>query len=248
MKQIVFLSLLHSFISPQKNVPQTSLKKENRIFHVSNLIQIRSLAEASAEKPSTHPIKKYSDGPIINSCNASTQSSTKATAEKNRTESISKRYEHINNKTNNRATYNCILHNPKSSNDKNDNFGLQYVLQGYRENHIKYIVDTLDLVGDIKDKFKELLCLNVNRRDPDRQYKLYKQIKKHIQKYEDNPMIRSFVDLENIEDDIYYSQNPGRAKYIVNDTAKENRRLKKMKKLQKQKLEEEKNKISKQNK
>ncbi|ETW50319.1 hypothetical protein PFMALIP_01620 [Plasmodium falciparum MaliPS096_E11] len=237
---VYFLLLLLFFLLYPQNVQKTSLKKQNRIFHESNLIQIRSLAEAPVEKPLTHTRNKYSNEPITNSFNASAQGSVKATTEKNGTKPISKRNEQVNNQTINRPTYNSSLYNPKSPNDRIDEGSLQNVLQGYKENHIKYAVDTLDLREDIKDKFKELLCLNVNRSDPNRQYKLYKQIKKHIQKYEDHPMISSLVDLENIEDDIYFLQNPDRAKHIVYDTAKENRRKKKKKKLEKQKLEEEK--------
>ncbi|SOV12751.1 Plasmodium exported protein (hyp12), unknown function [Plasmodium sp. gorilla clade G2] len=239
MKQILLVGLLLYVMSPEKNVHQTSIKKQNKTFHVSNLIQIRSLAEASVEKPSTHNKNKYPNESITNSSNASPQSSIKATAEKSGTKSMSKRNEQVNTQTISRPTYNSILQNRQSSNDNNYCGDLQNILQSYNENHVKSIVDTLDLPNDIKGKFKELLCLNVNRSDPNRQYKLYREIKKHIKKYEDHPMIRSFVDLENIEDDIYYLRNPHLAKHVVCDTSKENRRRKKMKKLEKQKLEEE---------
>ncbi|SOV21826.1 Plasmodium exported protein (hyp12), unknown function [Plasmodium sp. DRC-Itaito] len=239
MKQILLVGLLLYVISPEKNVQHTYINKQNKIFHVSNLIQIRSLAEASVEKPSSHNKNKYPNESITSSSNPCAQSSTKATAEKSGTKSMSKRNEQVNTQTISRPTYNSILQNRQSSNDNNYNCGLQNVLQRYNENHVERIVDTLDLPHDIKGKFKELLCLNVSRSDPNRQYKLYREIKKHIKKYEDHPMVRSFVDLENIEDDIYYLRNPHIAKHIVWDTSKENRRRKKMKKLEKQKLEEE---------
>ncbi|SOV20059.1 Plasmodium exported protein (hyp12), unknown function [Plasmodium sp. gorilla clade G2] len=248
MKQIVFVILSLYSILQENNVELGSVKKENRIFNVSNSMPIRSLAEASVEKPSTHTKNKYPNESITNSSNSSAQSSTKATAEKSRTKSMSKRNEQVNKQTISRPTYNSILQNRQSSNDNNYNGGLQNVLQSYNENRVKCIVDTLDLPHDIKGKFKELLCLNVNRIDPNRQYKLYREIRKHIEKYEDDPMIRSIVDLENIEDDIYYLRNPKLAKHVVYDTSKENRRRRKMERLEKQKLKEEKKKNKKEKK
>ncbi|ETW52343.1 hypothetical protein PFUGPA_05350 [Plasmodium falciparum Palo Alto/Uganda] len=113
------------------------------------------------------------------------------------------------------------------------------------EAKIKYaeeIIDSMKLTDKVKDIFKEFMRYYIWKRYPSHQLRLYKKIKKDIEKYTRNHVICSLVDFETIEDELYYLIYPNREMYMSFDTAVNTKRRKKIKKLMREKARKDKEK------
>ncbi|EUT87391.1 hypothetical protein PFAG_02214 [Plasmodium falciparum Santa Lucia] len=113
------------------------------------------------------------------------------------------------------------------------------------EAKIKYaheIIDSMKLTDKVKDIFKEFMRYYIWKRYPSHQLRLYKKIKKDIEKYTRNHVICSLIDFETIEDELYYLIYPNREMYMSFDTAVNTKRRKKIKKLMREKARKDKEK------
>ncbi|EWC76966.1 hypothetical protein C923_02372, partial [Plasmodium falciparum UGT5.1] len=113
------------------------------------------------------------------------------------------------------------------------------------EAKIKYadeIIDSMKLTDKVKDIFKEFMRYYIWKRYPSHQLRLYKKIKKDIEKYTRNHVICSLVDFETIEDELYYLIYPNREMFMSFDTAVNTKRRKKIKKLMREKARKDKEK------
>ncbi|ETW43469.1 hypothetical protein PFNF135_02382 [Plasmodium falciparum NF135/5.C10] len=113
------------------------------------------------------------------------------------------------------------------------------------EAKIKYadeIIDSMKLTDKVKDIFKEFMRYYIWKRYPSHQLRLYKKIKKDIEKYTRNHVICSLIDFETIEDELYYLKYPDREMYMSFDTAVNTKRRKKIKKLMREKARKDKEK------
>ncbi|SOV13854.1 Plasmodium exported protein, unknown function [Plasmodium sp. gorilla clade G2] len=152
------------------------------------------------------------------------------------------RKENIDNNNNNDSTKTSNNIKIKNSEEQTAPLNMQQLIEKSLYdlkvgNHIyhekkKYadeIIDSMKLTENVKNIFKELVYYYLWKREPGYQLKLYKKIEKDIEKYSKNHVICTIIDLENLEDDLYYLQYPEREIYRDFDTAKENRQRRKIK-------------------
>ncbi|SOV78651.1 Plasmodium exported protein, unknown function [Plasmodium reichenowi] len=112
------------------------------------------------------------------------------------------------------------------------------VCKNINDAKIKYaeaIIDSMKLTDKVKDKFKEFMRYYIWKRYPAHQLKLYRKIKKDIEKYTKNHIICSLVNFETIEYELYYLKHPDREMYMSFDTSIETNKRKKLKKLLREK-------------
>ncbi|CDO64075.1 Plasmodium exported protein, unknown function [Plasmodium reichenowi] len=116
------------------------------------------------------------------------------------------------------------------------------VCKNINDAKIKYaeaIIDSMKLTDKVKDKFKEFMRYYIWKRYPAHQLKLYRKIKKDIEKYTKNHVICSLVNFETIEYELYYLKHPDREMYMSFDTSIETNKRKKLKKLLREKARKE---------
>ncbi|SOV22387.1 Plasmodium exported protein, unknown function [Plasmodium sp. DRC-Itaito] len=169
------------------------------------------------------------------------------------------RKENIDNNNGNNSTKTSNNSKIKNSEEKTAPLNMQQLIEkslydlkicnhinDEKKQYADEIIDSMNLTEKVKNIFKELVYYYLWKRDPGYQLKLYKKIEKDIEQYTKNHVICTIIDLENLEDDLYYLQYPDREIYMDYDTAKENRQrrkfIKKMKEIEKQRKEQKKKK------
>lgn len=104
-----------------------------------------------------------------------------------------------------------------------------------KKNYADSIIDNMDLTENVKNIFKEFLYYYINKKDPNYQLKLYKQIEPDIEKYKKNHVICSIIDFRNLNSDLQYLRNPKGDFHVLSNEEYENREKKKKEKQQKKK-------------
>lgn len=108
-------------------------------------------------------------------------------------------------------------------------------LNAAKKNYADSIIDNMDLTENVKNIFKEFLYYYINKKDPNYQLKLYKQIEPDIEKYKKNHVICSIIDFRNLNSDLQYLRNPKGDFHVLSNEEYENREKKKKEKQQKKK-------------
>ncbi|SOV84134.1 Plasmodium exported protein (hyp12), unknown function [Plasmodium reichenowi] len=214
-KVLVISPLLFYILTPQNDIQQIVIQKQECIFNETNIIPFRSLAQSSISHPPQYHKKKKKitenteHTSIIHTVNTKkTQNDdSQSTTLKNPREKSS-RTNPIKGTESNEQT-----HNKGPSNNVDNKTDIFYILNTSRLEHTYKLIDTLDLKNHVKNDFKEFMYLYITNKNQRRQYELYRSIKRHIKKYIKHPQLSSLIDFQTIEEDLYYKYYPDRLKY-----------------------------------
>ncbi|SOV75449.1 Plasmodium exported protein (hyp12), unknown, putative [Plasmodium sp. gorilla clade G3] len=213
-KVLVISPLFYYILTPQNDILQIDIQKQDSTFNETNIIPFRSLSQSSISRPpQRHRKEKINETTEHSSSthNVNTERTqnedSQSTSLKNRREKSSKTNPIKPTKSNEQR------YNTRQSNNVDNKTDIFYMLSRSRLEYAYQLIDTLDLKNHVKNDFKEFIYLYITNKNSKKQYELYRSIKRHIKKYIKHPQLSSLIDFQTVEEDLYYKYYPDRQKY-----------------------------------